>query len=187
MKNCDLKITSVVVLAVLCSVLIIFTGCTSSATAITSSPATTTVSTTTSASASSVTLTGSPATETKQPIEVVSIKESTSQPVNPGGPVIEIVVKDVGPAVIGLTVTLEEGTTGNTNQSPSPHVPFVFSLNPDHPLYPGETASSSATLINGAWGENIKYTLTIGGMLDSGETFSYAWQPPSGGDYSSAP
>jgi hypothetical protein len=180
MKKTAIKDLSLTSLGILCLVSLVFTGCSSSATtsAITSTS-------TTSAPASSVTPTGSPSTGTGQPVEVVSVKESTSQPVNPGGPVIEIVVKDVGPAVIGLAVTLDEGNPGGTGQPPSPHVTFSFSIASNHPLYPGDTAGSSATLIGGTWGENTKYTLTISGMLDSGEVFNFVWQPPAGGDYSS--
>ena len=182
MKKLNFGKISTITAVALCIILLVFAGCASSTT---TSPATSSTTVAISSPTSSVTGTTTQTTANQQNIEIISVKESTSQPVNPGGPVIEIVVKDVGQAVTGLAITLDESASFSASSPLSYKYNFSFTIIPGHPLYPGETAGSSATLINGAWGDGIKYTLMISGTLDSGEVFSYTWEPPSGGDYSS--
>jgi hypothetical protein len=82
----------------------------------------------------------SPANE---PVEVVSITGPLS-PINPGGPVVEIILNNTGgTSIVSLTATLDI-----PNALSNPFV-FTFNVTPANPLLPGDSVSDTLTLING--------------------------------------
>jgi hypothetical protein len=97
-----------------------------------------------------------------EPVEVVSVK-GPIQPINPGGPAIEIVLKNVGnDPVYFLTATLTVGNsyTGSW-PAPSVNLQFTFGITRSNLLLPGETTSATLTLIGGAIESGRSYTLYI--------------------------
>ena len=106
----------------------------------------------------------------QQPIEIISVLSPPVRPgelVNPGGPVIEITVKNVSvEPVVSLTAILE---TSRSFQ-------LTFNVYPSNPLLPDQTFSQKFILIGGGYGENIPYPLTIKGTLQNGATFAYTKQ-----------
>lgn len=116
--------------------------------------------------------TSTPAQTPKQPIEVISVlyTQQPGQTVNPGGPPIEITLKNVSDEpVVSLSVTLDEGRPVD--------YPFDFGVTSSNPLSPGESISSERILIGGGWGGGIKYSLKISGTMQSGNTFNFIWEP----------
>ena len=106
-----------------------------------------------------------------QPIAVVSVLDTykIGQTVNPGGPSIEITLKNVSTEdVVSLAVALEErGREFN----------FNFDVSPSHSLAPGRTISARQILIGGGWGDSIPYSVAVSGTLRSGEAFSFTSEP----------
>jgi hypothetical protein len=112
-----------------------------------------------------------------RPVEVVSVEDTykSGQTVNPGGPEIEIALKNVSTEpVINLTATLDlhRPTAG----------PFHYYFTAYGPVLPGKTASDKQRLIGGGFGDDIPYTLMINGTLESGGTFTYSWEFPTKGN-----
>jgi predicted small secreted protein len=108
----------------------------------------------------------------QQPIEVVSV-QGPIPPLNPGGPVVEITLKNVsGEPVVSLQASL-----GITRAGPS-GAPFAFNFNvtTSNPLLPDTTISNTLTLIGGEFSDNVSYPLTIEGKLKSGPEFLYTRQ-----------
>ncbi len=104
--------------------------------------------------------------ENLQPIEVVSVS-GPLQPINPGGPIVEISLRNVSDeAIISLTASLEL----------SKSFTFDFDASPSNPLLINETISSRLTLIGGGFSDAIFYPLHIKGTLQSGEAFAYTKQ-----------
>jgi hypothetical protein len=112
----------------------------------------------------------------QEPAEVVSVTgpwpsgyEDGKPVYNPGGPVVELTLKNIyDEPIIFLEATLEA-------ESVSGH-PFLFSffgIYPSHPLRPGEIISTKSVFISGGFGNNIPYPLTIKGTLESNIAFSY--------------
>ncbi len=92
------------------------------------------------------TLTGEP-----KPIEIISVL-GPLQPINPGGPIVEITLRNVAAEpIISLTATLELGRPFE----------FTFDVSPSNPLLPDESISSRQTLIGGGFGGNIFYPLRV--------------------------
>ena len=108
----------------------------------------------------------------QQPIEVVSVSGPLS-PINPGGPIVEVTLKNVSsePAV-SLTASLGISRAGPSN------TPFIFNFDvtSSNPLLPATSVSSKLTLIGGGFADNVSYPLTIEGKLQSGATFAYTEQ-----------
>lgn len=106
-----------------------------------------------------------------QPIAVISVLDTykAGQTVNPGGPSIEITLKNVSTEdAVSLAVALEErGREFN----------FNFDVSPSHSLAPGKTISARQILIAGGWGPDIPYSVAISGTLRSGAGFSFIWEP----------
>jgi hypothetical protein len=97
-----------------------------------------------------------------QPIEVVMVS-GPLQPINPGGPVIEITLKNIGSVpVTNLSAILELGRPFT----------FDFAATVASPLLPGQTISSRQTLIGGGFGDSL-YPLTINGATQNGVVFHY--------------
>jgi hypothetical protein len=104
-------------------------------------------------------------TGSQQLIEVISVLGPVP-PFNPGGPVVEITLKNVSAeTVIALTAVCTEL---------GPHkFTFDFAVTPETPLVSNQTISAKLILINGAFENNFPYHLTIKGTLQNGETFTY--------------
>ncbi len=108
----------------------------------------------------------------QQPIQVVSVS-GPLPPINPGGPNVEVTLKNVSDeSVVSLTASLEVRRMGPSN------TPFVFNFDvtPSNPLLPSNRISSSLTLIGGSFADNISYPLNIEGKLQSGGKFAYTVQ-----------
>jgi hypothetical protein len=99
----------------------------------------------------------------QNPIDVLSVI-GPIPPYNPGGPVVQITVKNViTEPVISLQATLTLSRTFN----------FTFDITSSKPLKPGKSISMKQTLIGASFSDNIIYPLLINGTLQSGATFSY--------------
>lgn len=101
-----------------------------------------------------------------QPIEVVSMS-GPLQPINPGGPIVEINLKNVSDeSVVSLIASLELSRSFRVD----------YDVNSSNPLLPNESISSRLTLIGGGFSDAISYPLTISGTFQSGKTFAYTKQ-----------
>jgi len=104
------------------------------------------------------------ASQDQEPIEIVSVL-GPLEPFNPGGPGVEITLKNVGlEPVISLTATLELSESYD----------FTFDVTPANPLQPNRSTSAELTLIGGGFAtDNISYPLTINATLQSGANLVY--------------
>jgi len=101
-----------------------------------------------------------------QPVEVVSVS-GPLLPINPGGPIVEIVLKNSGTqAIINLKSILEIGRD----------YVFDFGVNPSKKLSAGETVSTRQTLIGGGISDGTAYPLVITGTLENGSAFEVKQQ-----------
>ena len=110
----------------------------------------------------------------QQPIEVVSVSDTykAGEPINPGGPTIEITLKNVSTdPIVSLAVTLDEGRAVNYS--------FDFGITSANPLSPGETVNAKQILIGGGFGGGISYSVIINGTYQDSSTFSFTWEPAS--------
>ena len=100
-----------------------------------------------------------------QPIDVLSV-QGPLPPINPGGPNVEITLKNVSTEpVVSLTAVF-------TNLG-ARDIDINFEVGPVNPLSPGASISDTQTLIDGGFSNNVLYPLTIEGTLQNGATFSY--------------
>jgi hypothetical protein len=100
-----------------------------------------------------------------QPIDVLSV-QGPLPPINPGGPNVEITLKNVSAEpVVSLTAVF-------TNLGPR-DIDINFEVGPVNPLSPGASISDTLILIDGGFTDNVSYLLTVEGTLQSGATFSY--------------
>jgi len=105
--------------------------------------------------------------QNQQPIEITSVFGPVG-PVNWGGPMVEITLKNVGvEPVISLTATLEIDTPFNISFD------FTFNVTPSNPLQPNKSTSSTLTLIGGGFSSNVSYPLKIHATLQNGAKFVY--------------
>ncbi|MFC2026415.1 hypothetical protein ACFLUX_00350 [Chloroflexota bacterium] len=104
----------------------------------------------------------------QQPIEIVSVLGPLPEvPVNPGGPLVEITLKNVSAEPItSLTATLQLERDFT----------FEFAVTSSHPLLPTNSVSTQRRLIGGGFGHNFSYPLALEGTLQNGETFAYTKQ-----------
>ena len=99
-------------------------------------------------------------------IEIVSVV-GPLQPINPGGPVVEVTLKNAATVpIISLGATLKL----------SRDFSFTFDISPSNPLQPGKTANARIVLIGGGFSDNVIYPLTINGTLQNGTVIGYAKQ-----------
>ena len=102
-------------------------------------------------------------TTSLRPIEIVSAT-GPHEPINPGGPIVEITAENVSiEPVILLEVTLEAGGT----------FVFHFDVSPSSPLLPGQSISERETLIGGGFGDTVPVPVTINGRLEGNVAFFY--------------
>jgi hypothetical protein len=116
----------------------------------------------------------------QEPVEIVSVT-GPLQPINPGGPIVEITLKNAGAEpIIFLSADLFILRAGPPNM---PAFVFTFKVASGNPLLPGNSTSVKQTLIGGGYSDTITYPLTINGTLQNGTVFSYTKQvfivPPS--------
>jgi hypothetical protein len=108
----------------------------------------------------------------QRPIEVVSVSGPLT-PINPGGPIVEVTLKNVSSEpVISLTASLRITRVGPSN---TPFI-FYFDVNSSNPLLPSNSISSRLTLIGGSFADNVSNPLKIEGKMKSGATFAYTEQ-----------
>ncbi len=108
-----------------------------------------------------------------QPVAIVSVMDTyrSGQTVNPGGPEIEITLRNVSQEqVVSLDALIEERGRQYS---------FDFSVTSSRPLAPGRLASARRVLIGGGWGDGVTYSVNVSGTLQSGLTFSFSWKPSS--------
>ena len=103
-----------------------------------------------------------------QPIEIASVLGPVG-PVNPGGPIVEITLKNVSvEPVISLTATLEVDTAFDISFA------FTFdNVSPWNPLQPTRSTSDRLCLIGGGFSSDVSYPLTINATLRNGAKFVY--------------
>jgi len=88
-------------------------------------------------------------------------------PITPGGPMVEITLKNVSDEPItGLTAILVAGRSFD----------FTFDVSPSTPLMPGASISQKSTLIGGGFSDDALYPLTVKATLQSGATAVYTPQ-----------
>jgi hypothetical protein len=115
---------------------------------------------------STPTPTPTPTPQNQQPIEIISVV-GPLQPINPGGPIVEITLKNVGAEpVVNLAANLE------LNRS----FAFNFDVTSSNPLLTYKTISAKLTLIGGGFSDSLSYPLTINGTMQNGATFVYTKQ-----------
>jgi hypothetical protein len=104
----------------------------------------------------------------QEPVRVISVT-GPWEPVNPGGPNVDIVLEN-GSAenVIFLEATLDLDITASTN----PYL-FHFDVSSSRPLAPGASVNATQTLIGGGFSDTTEYSLTIQGILAGNVAFSY--------------
>jgi hypothetical protein len=101
-----------------------------------------------------------------QPVEVISVSGPLS-PFNPGGPTVEITLKNVTvETVVSLSASLELNRPFN----------FDFDVTPENPVPADASISSTMTLIGGGFSNNTSYPLVISGTQKSGAAFTYTNQ-----------
>jgi hypothetical protein len=114
----------------------------------------------------SPTPTPSQSQQNQQPVEIISVL-GPLQPINPGGPIVEITLKNVAvEPVVSLAATLDLSRSFN----------FDFDVTSSNPLLPDKSISAKLTLIGEGFSVNIPYPLTMNGILQSGATFAYTKQ-----------
>ncbi len=104
----------------------------------------------------------------QQPVDIVSVL-GPLQPINPGGPIVEITLKNASSSpIVSLNATLDL-------QSAPPGRPFTFDFNitSSDPLLPHVSTASKLSLIGGGFGDSISYPLTISGATQGGMPFTF--------------
>ncbi len=140
----------------LVGLLIVLAGCTPGLPVQNKTTSPTTVMTTTTA----------PATTNQQPVEIVSVL-GPLPPINPGGPIVEITVKNVSnEPIASLSAGVQLGRTFT----------FVFNNTASNPLLPGQSTSAQMTLIGGGFNTDTLYSFIINGTRQNGAAFSYTKQ-----------
>jgi hypothetical protein len=106
------------------------------------------------------------------PIEVMAVM-GPLQPINPGGPLVEITLKNVAAEpVTAVTANLQLNSSAPNNGT----FPFTFDVSTAKPLLSGKTVSTKKTLIGGGFSDSQTYPLAISGTTQVGYTFSYTEQ-----------
>jgi hypothetical protein len=109
---------------------------------------------------------GCASTPSQQPIEIVSVTGPMS-PINPGGPVVEITLKNISAEpVVALSARLETSRAFTC----------TCDVTAANPLLPGKNIIARLTMIGGGFSDTVSYPMTILGTLKSGDTFSFTEQ-----------
>jgi len=108
--------------------------------------------------------TTTPGVPQHRPLQVVSVVGPIA-PFNPGGPVVEITLKNVGSEPLtGLVIVLQMDR------------PYQFDtpVSKDKPLPSGQSISLTQTLIGGSIGSGENYILFLTATAQSGSVFQYS-------------
>ena len=101
-----------------------------------------------------------------KPVEIVSV-EGPLVPINPGGPVVGITIKNISDDnIVSLNAILELERT----------LSFEFDVSNNNPLLPDNTIYAERILINSGFADDVSYPLEISGTFQDGTTFAYAEQ-----------
>jgi hypothetical protein len=114
---------------------------------------------------SSKTTTTTTTTTSIQPVQVTAVS-GPLQPINPGGPTIQITLQNI--TALGVTSL----SAVFTNLGPRDYK-FDFPVSDDSPLRPMASTSATQTLINGSFNNDVSYPLTLEGTLQGGLKFNY--------------
>jgi hypothetical protein len=107
-----------------------------------------------------------PTPNLQEPVEVVSVF-GPMPPINPGGPNVEITLKNVdSKPVVSLNATLQ------LNRANA----FSFDVSASTPLLPGKNISTRRTLIGAGFSSDVSYPLVISGIMQGGADFNYTKQ-----------
>jgi hypothetical protein len=107
------------------------------------------------------------ATQTnQQPVEVVSV-QGPLEPINPGGPNVEITLENTSSKPI---------TSINATLKLNRDFMFEFDVSPSKSLLPGKSISSRLILIGGGFSTDTSYPLQIEGTFEGGVTFNFIKQ-----------
>jgi hypothetical protein len=97
------------------------------------------------------------------PVEIVSVT-GPMPPINPGGPIIEIVLKNISTEpVVELSARMETAMAFTCN----------CDIAADNPLPPGESTIARITMISGGFSDTRLYLTTVYGKLKGGGDFSF--------------
>jgi len=106
-------------------------------------------------------------------LAVVSVSIDPSQTQTPGGPAVEITLKNISSEpIISLTAVLSEPQTFIKNFR------YDFAVSALSPLMQNQIASAKSLLITGSWSTGVSYYLTVSGTLQNGTVFYFRWEPP---------
>jgi hypothetical protein len=95
-------------------------------------------------------------------LEVVYVR-GPLEPINHGGPNVEITLKKVpSQPVIVLTANLELNRAFN----------IKFDVSAINPLLPGKIVSARLNLIGGGFSDTVSYLMVVNGVLQDGQIFS---------------
>jgi hypothetical protein len=104
--------------------------------------------------------------QNEQPIKIISV-EGPLEPINPGGPVVGIILKNISnDDIISLNATLELERTFS----------YEFDVSANNPLLPGDTIYAERILINGGFADDTLYQLEISRICQDEAAFSYTEQ-----------
>jgi hypothetical protein len=106
----------------------------------------------------------------QEPVEIISVTHPTFATNPPGGPTVEIILKNVSDEPV---IFLEASLDLNISHPQNPYI-FTFDVTLTKPLRSGESISARSTLFGGGFGDNIPYSLTINGTLQGNVAFAYA-------------
>jgi hypothetical protein len=117
---------------------------------------------------STKTVTTTTTTAAVQPMVILSVT-GPLQPVNPGGPTIQITLENVTALFVtslsAVFTTLGSGATT-----------FNFTVSDSAPLRAMANVSATQTLINASINSGVSYPLEISGTMENGVTFDYVVQ-----------
>jgi hypothetical protein len=99
-------------------------------------------------------------------VDVVAVR-GPLLPINPGGPEVEITLKNITDIPITMLVAIFD-----LNRQ----FVFNFEVGTTNPLSPGQTTSTKLTLIGGAFDTGTKYPVEISGVRQDGRQFHYSVQ-----------
>jgi hypothetical protein len=140
-------------------------------TTITKTSSVTTTITSTQPTTATMPTTSPTLSQSQQPIEIISVL-GPLPPINPGGPIVEITLKNVSNnPVIFLTATLRIQSA-----LPNQSYDFDFNVSASNPLSPNTSISQKRTLIGGGFADSYSYPLTISGTFQNGNSFGFTEQ-----------
>lgn len=111
-----------------------------------------------------------PPSQTGFPVQVASVENPTKpgDTINPGGPPIEITLKNISHEnIVSLTLRLFPARGGIFG--------YDYKISQSNPFLPNKLISSRTFIIGGDFNP---YYLEISGILQSGNSFSFRWEPP---------